>query len=53
MACKKGWDREILMNNFTYKFVTQTYKRRREELLFDSSGASCLRPNLTWNSSCA
>jgi hypothetical protein len=35
MACKKGWDREILTNNFTYKFVTQTYKRRREELLFD------------------
>jgi hypothetical protein len=35
MACKKGWDREILTNNFTYKFLTQTYKRRREELLFD------------------
>ena len=35
MACKKGWDREILMNNFTYKFITQTYKRRREDLLFD------------------
>ena len=35
MACKKGWDREILLRNFTSKFVTQTYKRRREELLFD------------------
>ena len=35
MACKKGWDREILTNNFTYKFVTQTYKQRREQLLFD------------------
>ena len=35
MACKKGWDREILHNNFTIKFVTRTYKHRREELLFD------------------
>ena len=35
MACKKGGDREGLMNNFTSKFVTQVYKRRREELLFD------------------
>ena len=35
MACKKGWDREILMTNFTNKFVTRTYKHRREELLFD------------------
>jgi len=35
MACKKGWDREILMRNLTSKFVTRTYKERREELLFD------------------
>ena len=35
MACKKGWDREILTSNFTNKFVTRTYKHRREELLFD------------------
>ena len=35
MACKKGWDREILHSNFTNKFVTRTYKHRREELLFD------------------
>jgi len=35
MACKKGWDREILHKNFTNKFVTRTYKHRREELLFD------------------
>ena len=35
MACNKGWDREILANNFTYKFITRTYKQRREELLFD------------------
>ena len=35
MACKKGWDREILHANFTNKFVTRTYKHRREELLFD------------------
>jgi hypothetical protein len=35
MACKKGWDREILTSNFTNKFVTRTYKHRREDLLFD------------------
>jgi hypothetical protein len=35
MACRKGWSREILVDNFTQKFVTRTYKERREELLFE------------------
>lgn len=35
MACHKGWCRDILMSNFTSKFVTKTYKQRREDLLFE------------------
>jgi hypothetical protein len=35
MSCRKGWSREILVNNFTQKFVTKTYKTRRENLLFE------------------
>jgi len=35
MACRKGWSREILVNNFTQKFVTNTYKLRRENLLYE------------------
>ena len=35
MSCRKGWSREILVNNFTQKFVTNTYKRRRENLLYE------------------
>jgi ribosomal protein S27AE len=35
MACRKGWSREILVDNFTQKFVTTTYKRRRENLLYE------------------
>ena len=35
MACRKGWSREILVNNFSQKFVTKKYKRRREDLLFE------------------
>ena len=35
MACRKGWSREILVNNFTQKFVSRTYKTRREELLLE------------------
>ena len=35
MACRKGWSRENLVANFTQKFVTRTYKQRREELLFE------------------
>jgi len=35
MACRKGWTRETLTNNFTSKFVTKTYKDRREDLLLE------------------
>lgn len=35
MSCRKGWSRENLVANFTQKFVTRTYKQRREELLFE------------------
>lgn len=35
MSCRKGWSREILVNNFTQKFVSRTYKTRREELLLE------------------
>ncbi len=35
MACRKGWSREVLVNNFTQKFVSRSYKTRREELLLE------------------
>jgi hypothetical protein len=35
MNCRKGWTRETLVNNFTQKFVTKTYKSRRENLLLE------------------
>ena len=35
MGCRKGWSREILVNNFTQKFMTKTYKSRRENLLLE------------------
>jgi len=35
MSCRKGWTREVLVNNFTQKFVTKTYKERRENLLLE------------------
>ena len=35
MSCRKGWSREILTTNFTYKFVSKTYKERRENLLYE------------------
>ena len=35
MSCRRGWDRAVLVDNFTSKFVTQVYKERREDLLFD------------------
>jgi len=35
MSCRKGWTRETLTNNFTSKFVTKTYKERREDLLLE------------------
>lgn len=35
MSCRKAWSREILVLNFTQKFVSKTYKARRENLLFE------------------
>jgi len=35
MNCRKGWTREILVDNFSQKFVARTYKARREELLLE------------------
>ena len=35
MSCRRAWSREILVDNFTQKFVTKTYKTRRENLLFE------------------
>ena len=35
MNCRKGWSRETLVDNFTQKFVSKTYKQRREDLLFE------------------
>jgi hypothetical protein len=35
MSCRKGWSREIMWRNFSSKFVTKTYKARREELLLE------------------
>ena len=35
MACHKAWSRDVLASNFTSKFVTKTYKGRREDLLFE------------------
>lgn len=35
MSCRKAWTREILVNNFTQKFVSHAYKNRRESLLLE------------------
>ena len=35
MNCRKGWTRETLVDNFTQKFVSRTYKQRRENLLYE------------------
>ena len=39
MNCKTGWNREKLDENFTKKFVTKTFKERRENLLFERERA--------------
>lgn len=39
MNCKTGWNREKLIENFTKKFVTKTFKERRENLLFERERA--------------
>jgi len=35
MNCRRGWTREVLVENFTQKFVIRTFKARREALLLE------------------
>ena len=35
MSCRKGWSREILVDNFSFKFISRGYKNRRESLLLE------------------
>lgn len=35
MNCRKAWNREILVSNFSNKFVSRDYKNRRESLLLE------------------
>ena len=35
MSCLKAWSREILIDNFTLKFVNKDYKTRREVVLYE------------------
>jgi len=35
MSCRKAWNREILVGNFSNKFVNQVYKSQRESLLLE------------------
>jgi hypothetical protein len=39
MSCRRGWSRELLVKSFTARFVTRTYKARREELLLEREKA--------------
>lgn len=35
MGCKNPWDRKFLVDNFTYKFVSNDYKTFLENILYD------------------
>jgi hypothetical protein len=35
MNCRKEWSRNVLLSNFTKKFVTKDYKLHRENVLFE------------------
>lgn len=35
MSCRKEWNREFLVNQFTQKFVNNDLKKHREKILFD------------------
>jgi hypothetical protein len=39
MNCGKTWDRDFLVQNFSYAFVDKTYKKHREEILYDRQQA--------------
>lgn len=43
MNCKKSWSRLFMVNAFTAKFINDTYKKHREEVLFQHEKA--LMPN--------
>lgn len=38
-TCRKEWNRNFLVKNFTKKFMTTTYKNHREKLLLDEQRA--------------
>ena len=35
MNCKKDWDREFIVNSFSYTFVNTTYKKHRQNVIYD------------------
>lgn len=39
MNCRKGWTREVLLDKFSKKFVTNDFKKHRENVLFDREKA--------------
>jgi hypothetical protein len=39
MNCKKEWNRKVLLDNFTKKFVDTTYKKHKENVYFDKEKA--------------
>lgn len=39
MNCKREWNRKILLDNFTKKFVDTTYKKHKGNVLFDKEKA--------------
>ena len=38
-TCRKEWNRKFLVENFTKKFITTTYKNHREKILLDEQRA--------------
>lgn len=39
MNCRKGWTRDVLLDKFPKKFVTNDFKKHRENVLFDREKA--------------
>ena len=35
MSCKEGWNREFMVDNFEKTFMTKTYKKHRETVLYE------------------
>lgn len=40
MGCKNPWDRKFLVDNFTYKFVTEDYKEFLQNILYEREKAN-------------